>query len=119
MCTELQMSTISRGLTILVNIGNAGFRQMTATYELVVDEAGTPTGRTILLFADRRHLVLHHLGVAGLQAVAAGDEDVHVLQVAGAAALRTIKCWIPGNHSIFQDVFLGFASPHWFLGGET
>ena len=47
-CTELQMSTISRGLTILVNIGNAGFRQMTATYELVVDEAGTSTGRAIL-----------------------------------------------------------------------
>ena len=90
MCTELQMSTISRGLTILVNIGNAGFRQMTATYELVVDEAGTSTGRAILLFADCRHLVLHQVREAGLQAVAARNENVHVLQIARAATLGTV-----------------------------
>ena len=113
------MSTIASSLTILINERNAGFRQMTAPYELVVDKAGTPTGRTILLFADRRHLVLHHLGVAGLQAVAAGDEDVHVLQVAGAAALCTVNSWIPGNYSISHGFFLVFASLHWFLGGET
>ena len=85
------MSTISSGLPILVNIGYAGFRQMTATNELVVDEAGSSAGRTILLFANRRHLVLHHLGVAGLQAVAARNEDVHVLQIAGAPALSAVN----------------------------
>ena len=78
---------------------------MTATNELVVDEAGTTTGSTILLFANRRHLVLHHLGEAGLQAVTARNENVHVLQIARASALGTVDItgsWLsPGNYFYF------------------
>ena len=99
------MSTISRGLPILVNVRYAGFGEVTATNELVVDEAGTTTGSTILLFANRRHLVLHHLGVAGLQAVTARNENVHVLQIARASALGTVDItgsWLsPENYFYF------------------
>ena len=96
---------------------------MTATNELVVDEAGSSAGRTILLFANRRHLVLHHLGEAGLQAVAARNEDVHVLQIAGAPALRTVSWRIPENYFmllfISNTLVLDLASLVCFLRGET
>ena len=85
------MSTIGRHFPVLVNKWYAGLRQVTARNELVVDVTGTSHGSTTVLFACGRHLILHQLGEAGLQAITARNENVHILQIARAPALRTVS----------------------------
>ena len=126
MITELQMSTIGGHFPVLINKGYAGFREMTARNEVVVDVAGTSHGSTVLLFACRRHLVLQKLGDAGLQAITAWDENVHVLEIARAPALGTLnitRSWmIPCNYFCYfsSNILLWYlASLCCFLRGET
>ena len=92
------MSAVGRHFPVLINKGYAGFREMTAPNELVVDVAGTSHGRTVLLFAGGRQWLAQHPGGAGLQAVTAGDEEVQVLEIARFPALGTFSCRIPENY---------------------
>ena len=95
------MSTVCCHFPVLIHERYAGFREMTAANVVVVEEAGTSSGSTILLFAGGRQGLAHHPGPAGLQAVTARNEEVLVLQVARASALSTVSSRIPDDYFRF------------------
>ena len=95
---------------------------MTAANVVVVEEAGTSSGSTILLFAGGCQGLAHHPGPAGLQAVTARNEEVLVLKVARASALGTVSSRIPDDYFrfiIFNILVLDLASLHCWRRGET